>query len=85
MVRRYVYWEYSRRKNVLNAAIQVMQGYPDVIQAAKKIGKFKNSTVLTHCFNVAQEFLDVPENERRGIMSSSDITWFNKFYKEGNV
>ena len=85
MARRYVYWSFDRRKAVLTASIQVMHSYPDTIDNAKRVGKFKNGSVLNHCFNVAQEMLSIPEEERRGKMTVSDVLYFNKFYNQGNV
>ena len=53
MTRRYVYWDFKRRTEVLKASIQVMQSYPDTIEKAKKRGNFNLCNVLNHCFNVA--------------------------------
>ena len=55
MARRYVYWDFKRRTEVLKIAIQVMDDYPDTIEKAKKRGGFNLCSVLNHCFNVAQE------------------------------
>ena len=84
MAHRYVYWDFKRRTEVLKTAIQVMQSYPDTIEKAKKQGGFNLCSVLNHCFNVAQENLSIPEEQRRGKMTKSDVEYFNKFF-QGNV
>ena len=84
MTRRYVYWDFKRRTEVLKIAIQVMDDYPDTIEKAKKRGGFNLCSVLNHCFNVAQEILSIPEEQRRGKMTKSDVEYFNKFF-QGNV
>lgn len=79
---RSVYWDYQTRKQVLENAIGQMSNHPKEVVKATSKGKFTNTTVVNHVFNVAQEELAIPQEQRRGKMSPTDVYLFNQIWNK---